>query len=127
MGLTPRGGHPTQYQAESKNPFVRFFPFPTASTPEEAVALVDERVAQGADYIKIIVEDGAVTGHPNLPMMNDETLRAAVVAAHRHGKMAIAHATTLAATARVIAAGVDGLAHIFLDRPHTQEIISAIA
>ena len=46
--------------------------------------------------------------------------------AHRYGKMAIAHVTTAAATQQAIAAGMDGLAHLFFDRPHTPELIAAI-
>lgn len=127
MGLTPPGGHPTQYQAESGNPFIRFFRFPTVSTPEEATAMVARRVAEGADYIKIFLEDGEIPGHPGLAMMDDATLRAAVDAAHGFGKLAIVHAVTLETTRRAIAAGADGLAHLFLDRPHTPELIAAIA
>ncbi|MFC7705396.1 amidohydrolase family protein [Plastorhodobacter daqingensis] len=126
-GLTPPGGHPTEYQAESKNLLIRYYPYPTVSTPEEATAAVAKRVAQGADYIKIFLEDGEVVGHPGLPMMDDATLRAAVDATHRYGKLAIAHAVTLETATRAVSAGVDGLAHLFVDRPHTPDFIEAMA
>ena len=35
----------------------------------------------------------------------------------------IAHALTFAATEQALAAGVDGLAHLFIDRSHTRQII----
>jgi imidazolonepropionase-like amidohydrolase len=127
MGLTPPGGHPTEYQAESRNPFIRLFRFPTVSTPEDAAATVARRVAEGADYIKIFLEDGEIPGHPGLTVMDDATLRAAVEAAHAFGKLAIVHAVTRETTRRAVAAGADGLAHLFLDRPHTPELIAAIA
>jgi len=41
--------------------------------------------------------------------------------------MAIAHVTTLEASQRAIAAGVDGLAHLFFDRQPTPEFVSIIA
>jgi imidazolonepropionase-like amidohydrolase len=127
MGITPPGGHPTEYMPESDDERLRDFAFPFVSTPDEAATFVAARVAEGADYIKIFVEDGTAAGVPGLPMLRNETLRAAVREAHRYGRMAIAHATTFAATQQVIAAGVDGLAHVFVDRPHTHELIAAIA
>lgn len=126
-GLTPPGGHPTQYQAESSNPLIKYYPYPTVATPKEATETVAKRVAEGADYIKIFLEDGEVTGYPGLTLMDDATLKAAVVATHSFGKLAIVHAATLETTTMAIAAGVDGLGHLFVDQAHTPEIISAIA
>ena len=128
MGLTPPGGHPTEYGApDGDNVDLSDFAFPFVSTPEEAAKFIAVQVADGADYLKIFMEDGTVIGVPGLPLLSDETLRAAVREAHRYGKMAIAHATTAVTARQVIAAGVDGLGHIFLDRPdNTPEIIAAI-
>lgn len=103
------------------------FVMPSASTPAEAVAFVEQLVATGSDYIKVMIEEGSVLASPGLPMMTNETLVAAVDAGHRHGMTVIAHALTLQATEQAIAAGVDGLAHLFIDRPHTAQIIEAIA
>jgi imidazolonepropionase-like amidohydrolase len=127
MGVTPPGGHPTEYMADSRNPLMRLYRYPFVSTPDEAVKFVHKQIAQGADYIKLFIEDGSVVGFPNLPLLSDETLRAAVNEAHRNGKMAIAHITTYEGAKRAIKVGVDGLAHIFFDRPHTPELIDAIA
>ena len=103
------------------------FVMPSATTPEEAVAFVEQLVASGSDYIKVMIEEGSVLASPGLPMMSNDTLVAAVQAGHKHGKKVIAHALTLEATHQAIAAGVDGLAHLFIDQPHTNEIIDAIA
>ena len=128
MGITPKGGHPTQYMTSSSNLFLRFFyRYPFVSTSEEAVKFVAKQVAKGADYIKIFIEDGSCVGFPGLPLLSDETLVTAVKEAHRFDKMAIAHVTTMEGGKRAIAAGVDGLAHIFFDHQATTEIISAIA
>jgi len=128
MGLTPPGGHPTEYMSSSNNLLIRlFYRYPTVSTPEEAVKFVDKQIAQGADYIKIFIEDGTCIGFPGLPVLNDETLNAAVKEAHRKGKMAIAHVTTAKGGRRAIAAGVDGLAHIFFDSQPTPKFLDATA
>jgi imidazolonepropionase-like amidohydrolase len=127
MGITPPGGHPTEYMSDSDDERLREYAFPFVSSPEEAAKRIAALVAEGADYIKIFMEDGTALGTPGLPVLSNETLLAAVREAHRHGKMAIAHATTSAATQQVITAGVDGLAHIFVDPPHNSELVAAIA
>jgi imidazolonepropionase-like amidohydrolase len=128
MGVTAKGGHPTQYMSSSNNLLIRFlFRYPSVSTPDEAAKFVAKQVAGGADYIKIFIEDGSCIGFPGLPTLNDETLIASVKEAHKLNKMAIAHVTTLAASQRAIAAGVDGLAHLFFERQPTPEFISFIA
>ncbi|THF68545.1 amidohydrolase family protein [Deinococcus sp. Arct2-2] len=96
------------------------------STPPEAVAFVDRQVANGADYIKIMIEEGTVLGAPGLPMPSQDIIVAAVEAAHRHGKMAIAHVLTASTSLQAVDAGMNGLAHVFMDVPHTPEIVAAI-
>ena len=126
MGVTPKGGHPTQYMS-SNNFLIRFFfRYPCVSAPDEAAKFVAKQVAGGADYIKIFIEDGTCVGFPGLPVLNDEILLAAVKEAHRLEKMAIAHVTTLEGAQRAIAAGVDGLAHLFFDRQPTSEFVADI-
>jgi imidazolonepropionase-like amidohydrolase len=128
MGVTAKGGHPTQYMSSSSNLFIRFFyHYPSVSIPAQAAKFVDKQVAGGADYIKVFIEDGSCVGFPGLPMLNEETLLAAVKEAHRFDKMAIAHVTTVEGAQRAIAAGVDGLAHIFFDRQAIPEFVAAIA
>ena len=128
MGLTPPRGHPTEFMGLSNNLLIRlFFRYPTVSNPDEAVKLVDKRVAEGVDYIKIFIEDGSCIGFPGLPVLNDETLNAAIKEAHHQGKMAIAHITTAQGGRQAIAAGVDGLAHIFFDSQPTPKFVEDIA
>ncbi|MGA7192124.1 MAG: amidohydrolase family protein [Anaerolineales bacterium] len=127
MGVTTKGGHPTQYMS-SDNLLIRFFfRYPSVSTPDETVKFVAKQVAGGADYIKIFIEDGSCVGFPGLPVLNDEILLAAVKEAHRFHKMAIAHVTTVEGGKRAIAAGVDGLAHLFFDQRPSSEFVAAIA
>ena len=54
------------------------------------------------------------------------SLQAALVkAAHRHDLLTVAHATNLRETMLVLEVGVDGLAHQFFDKAHTNELIDA--
>ncbi|MDR3585090.1 MAG: amidohydrolase family protein [Desulfosporosinus sp.] len=128
MGVTPKGGHPTQYMSSSNNLLIRlFFRYPFVQTPDEAVKFVAKQIAGGADYIKIFIEDGTCVGFPGLPVLDNEILNAAVNEAHRHNKLAIVHVTTAEATKQAIDAGVDGLGHLFFDRLPTPELIADIA
>jgi imidazolonepropionase-like amidohydrolase len=128
MGVTPRGGHPTQYISSSNNLLLRlFYRYPFVQTPDEAVKFVAKQVAGGADYIKVFIENGSCVGYPGLPVPDDATLKAAVGEAHRLHKLVIAHVTTAAGTRQAIDAGVDGLGHLFFDRVPTADLVADIA
>jgi imidazolonepropionase-like amidohydrolase len=135
MAIGAPGGHPhelftpeiaAQMKAMVSKMRVVTAPKKSATTTEEAASIVAERVEQGADYIKIMIEDGIVFGHPGTPDVTDEVIAAACAEAHRFGKMAVAHTMSIKATERAIKAGIDGLMHIFIDKPHTKEIIDSI-
>ncbi|UZQ50025.1 amidohydrolase family protein [Clostridium kluyveri] len=119
--LIPKGAIPKMPQGFDMSEAIKF-----ASTPEEAAKVVAKRVEQDANYIKIMVEDGTVFGKPGTPDITDEVLTAACAEAHRFGKMAVAHTMTIKASERAIKAGIDGLMHIFIDKPYTKEIIDTI-
>jgi imidazolonepropionase-like amidohydrolase len=128
MGVTPPGGHPSQYMKSSNNLLIKlFFRYPFVSTPDEAIRFVNKQVSNGADYIKIFIEDGTTVGFPGLTVISNNSLLAAVKEAHRLGKLAIAHVTTLEGARKAISAGVDGLAHLFFDRQTTTELTATIA
>src|ERR1700678_3786788 len=76
--------------------------------PDEAKSYVAQRVAEGVDYIKIIID---------LPGYDEATVRALVDAAHAHGLRTIAHAAARDAVLLAQAAGVDILTHAPIDRP----------
>ncbi|MGC4070794.1 MAG: amidohydrolase family protein [Polyangiaceae bacterium] len=132
MALSAPMGHPHEIMPKGVAPKIPDGIDPSefiksASTPEEAKTVIGKRVEQGADYIKLMIEDGAVFGKPGTPDLTDEVLTFACAEAHRFGKMVVAHTMSVKATTRAIAAGVDGLMHLFVDRPHTPELIDAIA
>src|SRR6266545_1818885 len=94
----PRG-HPTQMGGP---------PIPTLGPSDDVQAFVDARIAEGGDYIKIIYEHA-------FPTLTKQQLEDVVAAAHRRNRLVVVHVTTQRDARDAIAAGVDGLAHIFAD------------
>ncbi|GAC1383440.1 MAG: amidohydrolase family protein [Herpetosiphon sp.] len=85
------------------------FPLSSALTnAADAQRFVAERVAEGADYIKVIVEDPHIMGSAALDTV---TIAALVEAAHQAGRKIIAHVTTITAFKMAADAGVDVLTH----------------
>jgi len=154
MGLTAPGGHPDELipkgdgipdfvlkemekmSEEQKEAFIAAHEAQRqeeesdmdVTTVEGAIDFVHKQVENGADYIKIMIEDGKVMNAPGLPMIPPDVLKAAVDEAHQLDKIVIAHILTAEAAKTAIEVGVDGLAHLFIDRPEwTPELIRAIA
>ncbi|MEC0372120.1 amidohydrolase family protein [Paenibacillus chibensis] len=101
---------------------------PQVTSVEEAIKHVHTQVENGADYIKIMIEEGTVMGAPGLPVLSDEILKTAVNEAHKFGKLVIAHVLTALTSQEAIDLGVDGLGHLFIDRPeYTAELVKSIA
>jgi imidazolonepropionase-like amidohydrolase len=109
---TAEGGHGTQYG----------LPVPVPESPGTADEWVRERIEEGSDYIKIIIEDGASWGRP-LPTLDRPMVEALVDAAHANGMLAVAHVSTQSAAKMAVQAGVDGLVHLFADQPVDEEFI----
>jgi imidazolonepropionase-like amidohydrolase len=74
--------------------------------PTGAAQFVTDRIAEGADYIKLIAD---------IPGPDQETLDALVAAAHLHGKLTVAHAASRSALDMALHAGVDMITHVPLD------------
>jgi imidazolonepropionase-like amidohydrolase len=98
-GITVPRGHPTQMGGP---------PFPTLGPSDDVQAFVDARIAEGGDYIKIIYEH-------SFPTLTRQQLEAVVAAAHRRNRLVVVHVTTQRDARDAIAAGTDGLVHIFAD------------
>lgn len=112
---TAPGGHGTQFGVE----------VPTLTAPEQAAEWVAERVAAGADYVKVIIEDGHEMGM-DTPTLDEETVTAVIEAAHAEGLLVLTHVQTLAAAEMAVRAGTDGLAHMFSDALPTPALIEAM-
>lgn len=92
--------------------------------PADAHRFVVDRVREGADYIKIIVEDPRTMSSAAL---DGATIASLVEAAHRAKLKAIAHVTTIAAFTLAVDAGVDILTHAPLDAVIDANLVSSIA
>ena len=115
---TAEGGHGTQFG----------MPVPTLDRAEDAAKFIAERVEEGADFIKLVYEDGSVIGR-EIPTLDLETLTAAIAATHELGKLAVVHVSTWQKAKEAIVAGADGLVHIHydeasLDEAHDAELIA---
>jgi imidazolonepropionase-like amidohydrolase len=99
---TAKGGHGTQFG----------MPIPTLATPAEAQAFVDGRIAEGSHFIKIVLEEGHGTQRMN--SLDVPTVKALIEAAHRRGKLAVVHVSTLENARAALEAGADGLVHLFI-------------
>jgi imidazolonepropionase-like amidohydrolase len=99
--VTSAGGMGTQFG----------IPFPTISGPAEASDFVRARLAEGSDYIKILYEPGAGI----VTTISPQTLAAVVAAARAQGALTVVHVTSLEGARATVAAGADGLAHLFGD------------
>ncbi|MFD0364034.1 amidohydrolase family protein [Nocardia sp. GCM10030253] len=111
---TAPGGHPSQLLTAPGMDALDVGLFDTIQSPSEAMAFVEARLAEGADYLKIVIDDGAVHG-THLPVLSQETAAALVGEAHDVGLRVIAHAITAAEVRVAVDVGVDGLAHVWTD------------
>lgn len=117
-GLAHPEGHPHQLRRGLGDPV-----WPTATVPSEAAAFVEGRLSEGADYIKIMVEDGTTFGM-SLPMVAPEVIAAVVEAAHERGVMALVHAFSATAARVAVDAGADGLTHLHYDEVTSDDLIT---
>jgi imidazolonepropionase-like amidohydrolase len=100
-GVTVPHGHPTQMGGP---------PIPTLAPGDDVQAFVDARIAEGGDYVKIMYEH-------SFPTLTKQQLEDVVAAAHRRNMLVVIHISRQSEARDAIAAGVDGLAHIFSDSP----------
>lgn len=101
MLATAPGGHGSQYGMS----------IDTLTQPEQAQAWVDKRLAEGSHFIKIVMENGHE--HHRYPSLNIDIVRALIQAAHRRHKLAVVHIGRFEDARDALAAGADGLVHLY--------------
>ena len=111
--VTVAKGHGTEYG----------IPIPVLASAADAQSFVDARIAEGSDYIKIIYDDGSAYGG-SIPTLKKDELAAVITAAHNRKKMAVVHIGSQDGARDAIAAGADGLAHIFEDEPPGPDFVA---
>lgn len=107
--VTAAGGHGTQFG----------MPIPTLGSAADAQAFIDARIAEGSHFIKIVLEEGH--GQHKMKSLELATVKAAIDAAHRRGKLAVVHVSTLANARAALEAGADGLVHLFIGEKISQQ------
>ena len=85
----------------------------TIDSPEDARRVVREFRRRGVDLIKIMPSGGVLSigDDPNLQLMADDEMKAAIDTAHSLGMKVAAHAHGNGAIKRAIALGVDSIEH----------------
>ena len=97
-----------------------------AATPADAVRIVDEQIAQGADIVKLYAVSWLRRdGKPVPYAMPLPVAKAATDEAHRKGKLVFAHPSTIEGVELVIAGHVDVLAHTSEESDKWDEALSA--
>lgn len=92
--------------------------------PDDAARFVADRLAEGADHIKIIAEDPRI---PPFAALDAATIGAVARAARERGLLSVAHATSFVAVQNAVEGGVDVLTHVPLDRPIDAALAERIA
>jgi imidazolonepropionase-like amidohydrolase len=127
---TAPGGHPGQLMAALGDAAAfgdAVGPFDTVASADQVKAFVAARLAEGSDYLKVVVDDGAVHG-ADLPALAPDVVSALVEAGHAAGLTVVAHAITATEVEIALDAGVDGLAHVWVDAgPATGELAGRVA
>lgn len=109
IGVTAPGGHPSELAPPGM--------LPTLAPGADAKAFVDARVAEGSDYIKIIVEDlSEYPGRAPMPTLGRDQVCAVVREAHEERKLTAVHVQTEDAARIALDCGADGLAHMYPDK-----------
>ncbi|AQZ65400.1 amidohydrolase [[Actinomadura] parvosata subsp. kistnae] len=117
MIATAPGGHPTQIMTpDLLRALGSDTGLDTVADAGQAKAFVEARLAEGADYLKIAVDDGSASGL-SLPVLSPELAAVLVEAGHAAGLKVIAHTVTAREALIALDAGVDGLAHLYSDVP----------
>jgi imidazolonepropionase-like amidohydrolase len=105
--LFPSDGIPYYVRARIPADILKFLAQP--ATPQAAVEAVDSDLDGGADLIKLFT--GSLVGPGKVKPMVQEVATAAVVEAHRRGRLVFSHPSNLEGLMIAMNAGVDVLAH----------------
>ena len=111
--VTKAGGHGTQFGLD----------IPTLDDPNNTEAFVAGRIAEGSDFIKIVHEAGSMGWR--FPTFDAAQLKRIAAAAHAGDKLALFHVSTAEGALKAIAAGGNGLMHIYRD-PGDADLVDAI-
>jgi len=117
-------GNPASAPGGMQTTKMGFPPSSAVTGPADAGRFVADRILEGADYIKVIVEDPRRMGSAALDVA---TIAALVEAAHKASLKVIAHISVLAALMNAADAGVDIITHAPLDADVDENLAFSLA
>ncbi len=117
-------GNPASAPGGMQTTKMGFPPSSAVTGPADAGRFVADRVLEGADYIKVIVEDPRKMGSAALDV---STITALVESAHKASLKVIAHISVLAALMNAADAGVDIITHAPLDADVDENLSFSLA
>jgi imidazolonepropionase-like amidohydrolase len=115
--ITAPGGHGTEFGHD----------MPTLARAADADAFVNDRIRDGADYLKLVI-NGVRHERDGMPTLDSDTVHAAVQSGHTGGMLVVAHIESGDDVRLAAAAGVDGLVHHWRDsgaRPELAELLAS--
>ena len=112
LWVTAPGSHGTQ-----------FGDAPTLDNPGDAEVFVTDRIAEGADFIKVIYDNFKMIDRP-VPTLSHSTMQAVIDAAHANELMAVFHSRDVEAYAKAAEAGADGFVHLPVDQVPGDQLLS---
>lgn len=116
--VTVPGGHGTQYGLA----------VPTVGPDTDVAAFVGARIDEGADFVKLIVEDLSVYSETTRwPTLTPQQVATAIDAAHARDRRVLAHVSRHVDALHAVRSGVDGLAHVFVDEAVDDAFLAAAA
>jgi imidazolonepropionase-like amidohydrolase len=111
--VTVPGGHGTQWGGD----------LPVLKAGADVAAFIDERLAEGSDFIKLVIDEG----EGMLKTLTPRQVEAVVDAAHDKDRLAVAHVGTWADAAVAVDAGIDALVHAPRNAPIDDRVVSQLA
>lgn len=94
-------------------------------TVETVPEYIKDHKANGANYIKLMQENCCSLKFEtnSVPVASLELQKAVVDCAHEHGLPTVGHALSVDMTEVLLKAGIDGLAHMIIDQPPTENLM----
>ena len=115
--VTVPGGHGTEYG----------FPVPELKPGDDSDAFVRARIGEGSDFIKLMIDDLHAYGTAQrMSTLSRAQIEASIAAAKSQERMSVAHVAAEGDALHAVNAGVDGLAHAFVDQPASDEMVAAM-
>ena len=108
-GVTVPNGHGTQFGMKA----------PTVDSTTSARQFVLNRIEEGSDYIKILRE-------PDRPTVTEQNIQDAIATAHENDLLAVAHVSRSYDAPMLARNGIDGLVHVWFDKPITEKQLDTL-